>query len=69
MDPISQLNQRVDAYLKKTGKMPTNLGLEISGNSALISRVRAGNVTAKTVKLVWDYLDAAEKPKRRRGAR
>lgn len=64
MDPITQLNQRIDTYLKKTGMRPTNLGLEINGNSALISRVRAGNVTANTVKLIWDFLDTAEKPKR-----
>ncbi len=68
MDPISQLNQRVDAYLKRTGTFATALGLEICGNSALISRLRAGNVTAKTVKRIWDYLDKVERAKRRKAA-
>lgn len=68
MDPIAQLSRRVDAYLEKTEGTPTALGIEIAGNSALIFRLRSGNITGKTAKTISDFLDEAERPKRRRKA-
>lgn len=68
MDPIAQLSRRVDAYLAKTKGHPTVLGIKIAGNSALIFRLRSGNITGKTAKKISDYLDQAEKPRSRKKA-
>lgn len=66
MDPVSQLVKRLDAYLEKKGERATNFGVRVFNNSALVSRLRAGNVTAKTLKKVAEFLDGEERPKRRR---
>jgi hypothetical protein len=66
MDPLSQLVARVDAYLERTGEHATGFGIKVLNNSALVPRMRSGNVTAKTMGIVSKFLDAAEKSKRKR---
>ena len=56
MDPTAQLVTRIDRHLKRTGQTATAFGIEALNNSALVSRIRAGNVTAKTMRTVSDYL-------------
>lgn len=56
MDPLAQLVVRVEAYLGRTGTNATDFGKAVLNNSALVSRLRNGNVTAKTMKAVSDFL-------------
>lgn len=62
MSFVSTLVTRVDAYLKKTGQHATGFGIEVANNSALVSRLRAGNVNGKTLDLIADFLDRKERP-------
>ena len=64
MTPLEQLVARVDAYLERTGTHATGFGIKVLNNSALVPRMRSGNVTAKTMGIVSKFLDTAEKPKR-----
>lgn len=66
MTPLEQLLTRVDAYLERTGQHATGFGIKVLNNSALVPRMRSGNVTAKTMGIVSKFLDAAEKPKARK---
>lgn len=68
MDPVTQIVQRLDAYLEKKGEKATNFGVRVFNNSALVSRLRSGNVTAKTLKKVAEFLDTEDRPKKRRRA-
>lgn len=67
MDPIAKLIARVDRYLAKTGTPATTLGMDICGTTALISRLRAGRLSGKNIRRIWDYLEKAERrsPKRK----
>lgn len=69
MDPLAQLVARVDAHLAKTGQNATNFGIAVMNNSALVPRLRSGNVTSKTMRRVVEYLERAEaKPRKRKAA-
>lgn len=68
MDPVSELVTRVDAYLKKTGLTATDFGIAVANNSALVPRLRAGQTTTKTLKMVWEYLEKIEKKPKRKAA-
>lgn len=65
-NPISQVIARVDAYLARTGKTATDFGLELANNTALVSRLRAGKATAKTIVEIWEFLERVEAPKGKR---
>jgi hypothetical protein len=66
MDPVTQTIKRLDAYLAKKGERATNFGVRVFNNSALVFRLRSGNVTAKTLKKVAEFLDKEERLEKRR---
>lgn len=63
MDPLTELVARVEAHLGRTGMNATDFGRDVLNNTALVSRLRTGNVTARTMRAVSDYLAKQSRPR------
>lgn len=69
MDPITQLTVRLNKYLERTGTNATTFGIVVANNSALVPRLRNGNVNSKTLRTIAQYLDSMERKEKRRAKR
>lgn len=67
-DPQTQLLERVERYLCRSGTTASDFGRAIVNNTALVGRLRTGSVTGKTMKVISDYL-AKQSPSKRKAAK
>ena len=68
MTILESVLARVDRYLAKSGENPTNFGLAVADNPALVSRLRNSDPRMGTVQKVVDYLDEHDPEKKVKNA-
>jgi len=59
-DPTPAVLRRLERYAKRSGMTEYKAAVAASGSGTLFKRLRAGNVTIRTLRAVSDWLDAAE---------
>lgn len=57
---VSDTLRRLERHARRSGLTEHKAGVAVCGSGTLFKRLRAGNVTIRTLRTVSDWLDAAE---------